>query len=154
MSKRQEYLISDKKKWTVIFNEFSSWSNSILSNLNNFHSLEVVAGGSETQLQVSENLNDPGWRRQRISSLWHWKVLFGTLTHWIKTRIYKIMNRRLITLSVAHQSDSYFDAGSRNIINSEKAVCVRRYTANQSARQWARKKVSVPVWISIVSAVN
>ena len=30
---------------------------SILSNLNNFHSLEVVDRVSETQLQVSENSN-------------------------------------------------------------------------------------------------
>ena len=30
---------------------------SILSNLNNFHSLEVVDRVSETQLQVSENLD-------------------------------------------------------------------------------------------------
>ena len=30
---------------------------SILSNLNNFHSLEVVYRVSETQLQVSENYN-------------------------------------------------------------------------------------------------
>ena len=30
---------------------------SILSNLNNFHSLEVVDRASETQLQVGENSN-------------------------------------------------------------------------------------------------
>ena len=30
---------------------------SILSNLNNFHSLEVVDRGSETQFQVGENSN-------------------------------------------------------------------------------------------------
>ena len=35
---------------------------SILSNLNNFHSLEVVDRGSETQLQVGKNLNWIIWR--------------------------------------------------------------------------------------------
>ena len=34
----------------------------ILSNLNNFHSLEVVDRVSETQLQVGENLNWKIWR--------------------------------------------------------------------------------------------
>ena len=32
--------------------------DSILSNLNNFHSLEVVDRVSETQLQVGENSNE------------------------------------------------------------------------------------------------
>ena len=35
---------------------------SILSNLNNFHSLEVVDRVSETQLQVGENSNWIIWR--------------------------------------------------------------------------------------------
>ena len=33
-----------------------------LSNLNNFHSLEIVDRVSETQLQVGENLNLIIWR--------------------------------------------------------------------------------------------
>ena len=33
-----------------------AYLTSVLSNLNNFHSLEVVDRVSETQLQVSENL--------------------------------------------------------------------------------------------------
>ena len=42
----------------MLFNFFwSSWKylNSILSNLNNFHTLEAVDRVSETQLQVGEN---------------------------------------------------------------------------------------------------
>ena len=35
---------------------------SILSNLNNCHSLEVVNRVSETQLQVGENSNGISWR--------------------------------------------------------------------------------------------
>ena len=34
----------------------------ILSNLNNFHSLEVVDRVSETQLQVGGNVNEITWR--------------------------------------------------------------------------------------------
>ena len=41
---------------------FEKSITSILLNLNNFHSLEVVARVSETQLQVGENSNQIIWR--------------------------------------------------------------------------------------------
>ena len=47
-----------KIKISKIWNEL----NSILSDLNNFHSLEVVDRVSETQLQVGENSNWTIWR--------------------------------------------------------------------------------------------
>ena len=42
---------------------------SILSNLNNFHSLEVVDRVSETQLQGGENSNWIIWRLKGLSIL-------------------------------------------------------------------------------------
>ena len=46
------------KMWKEIWKELTS----ILSNLNNFHSLEVVDRVSETQLRVGENLSWIIWR--------------------------------------------------------------------------------------------
>ena len=42
---------------------------SILSNLNNFHSLEVVDRVSETQLQVGENSDWIIWRQSARATL-------------------------------------------------------------------------------------
>ena len=39
----------------------------ILTNRNNFHSLEVVNRVSEAQLQVGENSNQIAWRVERYS---------------------------------------------------------------------------------------
>ena len=51
-----------KIKWDInIWKQLTS----ILSNLNNFHSLEVVDRVSETQLQVSENSDWIIWRLKR-----------------------------------------------------------------------------------------
>ena len=48
---------------------------SILSNLNNFHSLEVVDRVSETQLQVGENSEEIIWRlkgkQRQIVGVYH-----------------------------------------------------------------------------------
>ena len=41
----------------------------ISSNLNNFHSLEVVSRVSETQIQVSENSNSITWRLKRAGQV-------------------------------------------------------------------------------------
>ena len=46
-----------KIKRDINHSQISKLMTSILSNLNNFHSLEVVNRVSETQLQLSENLN-------------------------------------------------------------------------------------------------
>ena len=46
-----------KIKCDIKRKEFTKSLTSILSNLNNFHSLEVVCRVSETQLQVGENSN-------------------------------------------------------------------------------------------------
>ena len=41
----------------TLISKIGNFLTAILSNLNNFHSLEVVDRVSETQLQVGENLN-------------------------------------------------------------------------------------------------
>ena len=46
-----------KIKCDINQQDFKKEMTSILSNLNNFHSLEVVDRVSETQLQVGENSN-------------------------------------------------------------------------------------------------
>ena len=46
-----------KIKSDKIISNICNFLSSILSNLNNFHSLEVVDRVSETQLQVGENSN-------------------------------------------------------------------------------------------------
>ena len=52
---------------------------SILSNLNNFHSLEVVDRVSETQLQVGENSDWIIWRYSiKAHLLWRYWVYHGT----------------------------------------------------------------------------
>ena len=42
-------------------NDLQMFSPKFLANVNNFHPLEVVGRGSETQLQVGENLNKTTW---------------------------------------------------------------------------------------------
>ena len=63
-----------KKNVTSISNIWKQMT-SILSNLNNFHSLEVVDRVSETQLQVGENSNWIIWRLKGLGVAW------GSLTH-------------------------------------------------------------------------
>ena len=59
------------------------------SNLNNFHSLEVVDRVSETQLQVGENLNGIIWRSKGL-----YKVDLAMLTFIGSEYINEIPNKK------------------------------------------------------------
>ena len=52
-----------------LFTSISTWLTSILSNLNDFRSLEVVNRASETQLQVGENSYQINWRLNMLTLL-------------------------------------------------------------------------------------
>ena len=49
--------------------------------MDNFHPLEVVGRGSETQLQVGENLNNPNERFKDKSCRSHLKVFCGDIVN-------------------------------------------------------------------------
>ena len=65
-----------KIKSDISISKIRKWLTTILSNLNNFHSLEVVDRVSETQLQVSENFHQ---------IIWQWKSWYRTKVTFVNT---------------------------------------------------------------------
>ena len=69
---------------------------SILSNLNNFHSLEVVDRVSETQLQVGENSDWIIWRLKGLNGITRGDVGVGGVGGGFYIRLFCSLLRQLL----------------------------------------------------------